>query len=492
MKKRVLIAAILLLSVIAPGISATHTFYAGNFIKNHSLTDFAGEPDVLSDSACASYGIAPPLTRILFVFDCSFSMYGKWQTGMKMDIAKNLFSKFLDSLQGTPNLELGLRCYGHQFPLQPQRNCEDTKLEVPIGRPATAIPAMKSRLTTLVPKGTTPIAYTLSQCGDDFPMDGKSSRNIIILITDGIEECGGDPCAVSLMLQTKGITLKPFVLGIGLEGNFEGLNCIGKLYDISSEASFSTVLNIVVSQALNNTTCQVNLLNNQGKPLETDVAMTFYDQQTGAIRYNYMHTMNHRGDPDTVILDPLSTYRLVVHTIPEVVKENIVITPGIHNVIAVDAPQGFLNVTIAGTNNYPRLQVIVRKKGEMNTLVMADVGVPLKMLTGKYDLEILTLPRIYMQNVDISQSKTTTIQIPQAGTVSVFKPAEGTGQVFLEEKNTLTWVCNLDDKRTNENLILQPGNYRIVFRTKAAKETIYTKEQKFKVDAGGATTVKLY
>lgn len=433
-----------------------------------------------------------PLTRILFVFDASFSMYGRWQTGMKMDIAKRLFVQFLDSLQGTPNLELGLRCYGHQYSLQPQRNCEDSKLEVPIGKPNVAIPAMKKRMETIVPKGTTPIAYTLQQCGDDFPSDNVNSRNIIILITDGIEECGGDPCAVSLALQSKGIVLKPFVLGIGLEGNFESLNCVGKMYDISSEATFTQVLNIVVSQALNNTTCQVNLLNNQGKPLETDVAMTFYDQTTGVIRYSYMHTMNHRGVPDTVILDPLSTYKLVVHTIPAQVKENIVITPGIHNVIALDAPQGFLNLQVAGTNNYTRLQAIVRKSGDMNTLVMQDFGSKQKYIVGKYDLEILTLPRIYMKGVSIAQSSTTDILIPQAGTVSIFKPAEGTGQVFLEEKNTLTWVCNLDDKRTNENLTLQPGNYRVIFRTKAAKETIYTKEQKFKVEPGGAVTVKLY
>lgn len=433
-----------------------------------------------------------PLTRILFVFDASFSMYGRWQTGMKMDIAKRLFVQFLDSLQGTPNLELGLRCYGHQYSLQPQRNCEDSKLEVPIGKPNVAIPAMKKRMETIVPKGTTPIAYTLEQCGNDFPSDNVNSRNIIILITDGIEECGGDPCAVSLALQSKGIVLKPFVLGIGLEGNFESLNCVGKMYDISSEATFTQVLNIVVSQALNNTTCQVNLLNNQGKPLETDVAMTFYDQTTGVIRYSYMHTMNHRGVPDTVILDPLSTYRLVVHTIPAQVKENIVITPGIHNIIALDAPQGFLNLQVAGTNNYTRLQAIVRKSGDMNTLVTQDFGSKQKYIVGKYDLEILTLPRIYMKGISIAQSSTTDILIPQAGTVSVFKPAEGTGQVFLEEKNTLTWVCNLDDKRTNENLTLQPGNYRVIFRTKAAKETIYTKEQKFKVDPGVAVTVKLY
>lgn len=432
------------------------------------------------------------LTRILFVFDASFSMYGQWQTGRKMDIAKDLLSKFLDSLRSTSNIELGLRCYGHQYSLQPQRNCEDTKLEVPIGRPAIAVPLMKQRLEQIVPRGTTPIAYTLEQCGNDFPNDGKNSRNIIILITDGIEECSGDPCAVSLALQSKGITLKPFVIGVGLNGNYETLGCIGRFYDVSSEQTFTNVLNIVVSQALNSTTCQVNLLDQLARATETDVAMTFYDQQSGALRYSYMHTMNNRGVPDTIILDPLSTYKLVVHTIPQVIKENITITPGKHNVIAVDAPQGYLNLQVAGISNYARLPCIVRKAGQMQTLTVQEFGRLEKYIVGKYDLEILSTPRTYINNVDIGQSKTTLIQIPQAGALTIFKPSEGYGQLFLEEKNELKWVCNLNEKQLNENIVLQPGNYRIVFRTKQARETIYTIERRFKIEPGGQITVKLY
>ena len=163
--------------------------------------------------------------------------------------------------------------------------------------------------------------------------------------------------------------------------------------------------------------------------------MTFYDQQSGAIRYNYMHTMNNRGVPDTIILDPLSTYKLVVHTIPEVVKENITIIPGKHNIIAVDAPQGYLNLQVAGTNNYQTLQCIVRKAGTMQTVNVQEFGSTEKYIVGKYDIEILSLPRIYMNNVDIGQSKTTLIQIPQAGVVNIFKPSEGTAQILLEEKN---------------------------------------------------------
>ena len=98
----------------------------------------------------------------------------------------------------------------------------------------------KNRLKTLAPRGTTPIAYTLEKCADDFPTPSSASvRNIIILITDGIEECDGDPCAVSLALQKKGIVLKPFVIGVGLDQSYiNSFGCIGKFYDASSETSF--------------------------------------------------------------------------------------------------------------------------------------------------------------------------------------------------------------------------------------------------------------
>jgi Ca-activated chloride channel family protein len=419
-------------------------------------------------------------------------MYGTWQSGSKIDIAKRLLDNFLDSLKNTPNLELGLRCYGHQHALVPTRDCEDTKLEVPIQKLSLAIPAIKTKLDGIVPKGTTPIAYSLGECANDFPNDGKKTRNIIILITDGIEECGGDPCAVSLALQQKGIVLKPFVIGVGLNGDYQSLGCIGRFYDVSEESTFTNVLNIVVAQALNNTTCQVNLLDIASQPSETDVAMTFYDQESGAVRYDYMHTMNNRGVPDTIILDPLSTYKLVVHTIPEVVKENITIIPGKHNIISVDAPQGYLNLQVAGVNNYSRLECIIRKAGTTATINVQDFGKQEKYIVGKYDIEILSLPRIYMTNVDVGQSKTTLIQIPQAGMVTFAKPAEGTGQILLENKNSLDFVCNLNSSILNESVVLQPGNYRVVFRTKSAHETIYTKEVKFKVDPGGQITVKLY
>ena len=118
---------------------------------------------ILASNFSSNAQQAKPLTRIEFVFDASFSMFGQWQSGMKMDIAKKMLSEFLDSIQkvDNSNLEIAFRCYGHQVPLRPERSCTDTKLEVPFGKNnATAI---KNKLKQIVPKGTTPIAYTLEQ-----------------------------------------------------------------------------------------------------------------------------------------------------------------------------------------------------------------------------------------------------------------------------------------------------------------------------------------
>ena len=414
-----------------------------------------------------------PLTRIEFVFDASFSMFGQWQNGMKMDMAKKMLTEFLDSIQkvDNPNLELAFRCYGHQVPLRPERSCTDTKLEVPFGKNNAV--AIKNKLKQLVPKGTTPIAYTLEQCGGDFPVTSSPNvRNIIILITDGIEECDGDPCAVSLALQKKGIILKPFVIGIGLDQSYiNSFGCIGKFYDASSETSFKNILNIVISQALNNTTVQVNLNDQIGRPTETDVNMTFYDEQTGIIRYNYVHTINNKGVPDTLTIDPIGTYKMVVHTIPPVEKKGIELTPGKHNTIGVDAPQGYINLKMSSGPDYTRsVNCIIRKNGEMQTLHIQNFNTTEKFIVGKYDLEILTLPRIKLDKVDVAQSKTTFIEIPQSGTVNIAKPSEGPGSLFVEENNKLVFVCNLNSTLVQETINLQPGKYRIEYRPKNAKE----------------------
>ncbi len=429
-----------------------------------------------------------PITRILFVFDASQSMYGQWQSDTKFNIAVKLFSGLLDSLKTQPNLELALRMYGHQKQFPPQ-DCNDTRLEVPFGK--DNISRIKHVLRTTIPKGTTPIAYALSQAVKDFtPCD--NCRNIVILITDGIEECNGDPCAVSLELQKKGIMLKPFIVGIGK--NFrDQFECVGTYFDAANEKEFRTALKVIISRALNPTTIQVNLLDSYGKPTETNVNMTFYDMLSGLPKYNYIHSFNSKGLPDTLDVDPLIGYRITVHTIPPVFKDSVKLTPGKHNIVGIDAPQGYLTFKAAGNSSIKYLPCIIRKSGNQETINVQQFDQTEKYLTGLYDAEILCLPRIRVTDVDIQQSHTTTVEIPLPGIAVIQKSTNGYGSIYLEQNGNLEWLYNLrDTPQQQETLYLQPGSYRVIFRSKYQNKSSYTTEKTFRVEQGETVNIKLF
>jgi Ca-activated chloride channel family protein len=218
--------------------------------------------------------------------------------------------------------------------------------------------------------------------------------------------------------------------------------------------------------------------------------MTFYEAGTNKVKYNYLHTINHRGNPDTLVLDPDLKYDLVVHTIPPVEKKDIGIVKGKHNIIPLDAPQGFLKLEQDGSNSKYYPTTIVRKAGDMKTLNVQDFGKTEKYIVGKYDLEVLTLPRILIKDVEIKQSSTNSIRIPASGSVYFNKPANGFGSVYLDDGKTVTWVCNFNSSLQNEIIYLQPGKYKAVFRTEFAKETLQTIERNFEVKAGIPATVK--
>lgn len=431
----------------------------------------------------------PPLTRILFVFDASQSMYGIWQSDKKISIARRLLSNVIDSLKNTEYLELALRVYGHQKSYPPQ-DCDDTRLEVPFGK--NNVEQIKHRLRQINPKGTTPIAYALQKAGEDFP-PCDHCRNIIVLITDGIEECEGDPCAVSESLQKNGVALKPFIIGIGR--NFEdAFDCVGTYFDASSERQFSKALNIIISQALNSTTTQINLLDAYGYPTETNVNMTFYDNFSQRVQYNFIHTMNNRGMPDTLMLDPLIVYDVVVNTLPPVRKDSVVLMSGKHNIIPVEAPQGYLRLKIDGFDNSMKsLQCIVREKGDHQTVNVQNFGHTEKYLTGMYDLEVLCLPRIYIDEVEVLQSSTTTVEIPVPGIAVFKKSTQGYGSLYVARGDSLEWVYNFRENNPHqETLILQPGQYTVIFRARYADRALYTVDQQFRITSGRTVNIKIF
>jgi Ca-activated chloride channel family protein len=434
-----------------------------------------------------------PKTRILFLLDASYSMNKSWAGGTRWQTAMNTMYELTDSLAAMPNVEFALRIYGHQSSMR-ENNCRDSRLEMSFGNVNSN--SIRKKLNNIQPNGVTPIAYSLEKCAADFAQTGDVSRNFLVLVTDGEESCGGDPCTIAQLLQRNNIILKPIVLGIQLpEILQQQFGCIGELINTTTSEDLKTQLKRVVNESVAKTTFQLNLLDAAGKPTETDVAFTLADAKTKISKYHFHHTMNARGMPDTIGVSPLFTYNVTVHTIPQLYIENVVMQRNIHNVISQPAAQGFLEVKFDGnvpkSASIEKIKCLVKRPNDAQTLHVQSLNSTEKYLTGKYEIEVLTLPVIQATVVSIDQTKTTTVKVPAPGMVTFNKNYELYGAVFIHDKAGLKKIYDLNETTKLETIALQPGKYRLIYRSKFAKTIHTTLEKDIEVVSGGSLSVKL-
>ncbi len=429
----------------------------------------------------------PEKTRILFLLDASGSMLEQWErpNQTRWSVAKSILTKLVDSLRQNSKLELGLRIYGHRSP-QEIKNCKDTWLEVPFKARNHSL--IIDKLQQIKPKGVTPITYSLEQAANDFP-PGPGYRNIVILITDGIESCGGDLCAMSKAMQKNGVFLRPYIIGLGLRSE-KTLECAGKYIDADTPGKFNNVLNEALESSFAKTTVSVQLLDGNQQPTETNVNITFVNSLTGAPMYDFVHYLDRNKMPDTVQIDPVVEYDLVVNTVPSVIRKNVPIAIGKHNMITIPAAQGNLIIQQEGRRDN-NLQSIIRQTGKPETIQTQQSNKTVRYLTGKYTVETLTLPRRTFE-VDIQPNKTKTILLPSPGVVNFNTISTGYGSLYELKDGGQQWVCNLNDLKSQFTLTLLPGQYKIVFRVKQATGSKYTAYKNFTLKTGETLSVNVF
>jgi Ca-activated chloride channel homolog len=444
---------------------------------------------LLSVLCSASFAQTPQTkkqsVRILFVLDGSGSMKGEWENANKWNAAKDILTLMVDSLK-RENIEFGLRVFGHQSE-RALEDCNDTKLEIPFVKNNYA--QLSSKLNSISPKGHSPIALSLEKAVNDFPLNGDA-KNIIILITDGFENCSGDACEAAQKLQNSGIFLRPYIVGLGLSAEqLANFDCVGEIYDVQEQTSISTISNVVITNVLNPTSLQINLLNEAGKPTETNVDMTFSESSSHQIKYNLIHTLNFSGNPDTLYIEPSRSYDVKVHTIPPVYAKNIQLNIGKHTIKAIDAPQGSLKIVMNGSMKYKNLKCLVRRSGSSTILNAQDASVTQNYITGTYDLEILTLPRTVLNEVPVSQSQTKSITVPPPGSLNIVKTKPGLLTIFKNADGIMEKIYVMDAGINKESIMIQPGTYEVTYRLKNAQTTKSTITKKITVTAGTVATI---
>jgi len=205
---------------------------------------------VIAVAVCVAATELEP-TNIEIILDASNSMVETVPGGVKIDVARRAIEQLLEILPASYNV--GLRGYGHRFShTDPGRSCTDTELLSAL-KPLTQEnrTAISQRLTLMQPKGMTPIAYTLEHAVNDF--FGLTGKNIIILVSDGEETCGGDPLAIADYIVSLGIGIKVYVIGLDVSSKtqLEGiaLRAGGRYYDARNAIELGNALKQAVWEA---------------------------------------------------------------------------------------------------------------------------------------------------------------------------------------------------------------------------------------------------
>jgi Ca-activated chloride channel family protein len=157
-------------------------------------------------------GLIAPATAssstTLFVLDASGSMWGEIEGGHKIVIARDVFGKLVDDLPG--DAEVGLIAYGHRR----EGDCSDIETLVPIG--PLDMQQLKETVNGLNPKGKTPITASIQQAVD--LLRDREGGAAVILVSDGLETCGGDPCAAVRLAKDEGLDFVLHVVGFDVAG----------------------------------------------------------------------------------------------------------------------------------------------------------------------------------------------------------------------------------------------------------------------------------
>ena len=144
--------------------------------------------------------------RAIIVLDASGSMWGQIDGTPKLEIARETLRTVLQTVPS--DMELGLMAYGHRE----KGSCDDIELIVPpAAGSASAITAAADSLKFL---GKTPLSAAVRQAAE--ALRYTEEKSTVILITDGIETCEADPCALGTELEQAGIDFTAHVVGFGL------------------------------------------------------------------------------------------------------------------------------------------------------------------------------------------------------------------------------------------------------------------------------------
>jgi hypothetical protein len=158
----------------------------------------------------SEYGLDVP-PNLLILLDRSGSMNNEIDGTPKWEIAVDAVTSTIGDWEGSIWFGLAIfsNCDG------PLDRCNPGIVEVPCG--ADTVGSIVRTLGKAERCGSTPIAASLDGMVGEPSIQDPSRNNAILLVTDGMDSCGGDPSSASANLFAQETSVKTYVVGFGSE-----------------------------------------------------------------------------------------------------------------------------------------------------------------------------------------------------------------------------------------------------------------------------------
>jgi Ca-activated chloride channel family protein len=179
----------------------------------------------------------------ILVLDGSGSMWGQIDGKTKVEIARSVVGNLLKDIPA--DRRLGLVAYGHRR----DADCTDIEEIAPVGTDRQTI---RKSVNALGFKGKTPLTAAVRFAAEK--LHYRQGKATVILVTDGMESCKGDPCALGSELEASGVDFTVHVVGFGLASETEsaGLKCLaeatgGKYFSAKNAGELTRALSQTVA-----------------------------------------------------------------------------------------------------------------------------------------------------------------------------------------------------------------------------------------------------
>jgi len=378
--------------------------------QNSKTQNVAPVPEASSTQTstviATSTAALPPqsTTQIELILDDSGSMADLIGGKTKIDVAKESMNKIIDDLNTKDLLQVALRIYGHQ-----NKECTNSVVEIPMDQ--IKADAMKAKIKDLKPLGSTPIAYSLTQSVSDFKKD-VTGQKVVVLVTDGLESCNGDPCAAAQALQAGGIVNQIDVVGFGMtKTELDTLKCItdpsgGQVVGANNATEFMNAMQNILKKAL-----QYNLdlygKTVKGEPIFMDVKISQNGSLVKEEQGEHVQLMLPAGsyDIEATSLEGLGANTLsgVAVATDQVTKKDIIFS------------KSGLKVSVTGADGKPlqASDICVYSAGQTeNALICTGFytdSFDFKLKPGTYDLEVKNTgvtPETWLKGIELKDGET--------------------------------------------------------------------------------------